>query len=56
MVVTGCGVGVLGWGGGGVVLRMWRVSEFWTSGKVYVLIHTINTSTVCLTQFGQKVN
>ena len=28
------------------------VSEFWTSGIVYMLILTINMSTVCLTQFG----
>ena len=28
------------------------MSEFWTSGIVYMLILTM--STVCLTQFGQK--
>ena len=53
MAVTGCGEGCVGvgvgvcfWGVGG-----W-VSEFWTSGIVYMLILTI----VCLTPFGQKVD
>ena len=45
-------------GGGGCVfggVGRW-VSEFWTSGIVYMLILTISMSTVCLTQFGQKVD
>ena len=32
------------------------VGEFWTSGIVYMLILTISMSTVCLTQFCQKVD
>ena len=32
------------------------VSEFWTSGIVYILIFTISMNTVCLTQFGRKVD
>ena len=52
MVVTGCGDGCVGMFGrvGG-----W-VSEFWKSGIVYMLILIISMSTVCLTQFGQKVD
>ena len=41
MVFTGCGVDVVGWSGcvlGGV--GGW-VSEFWTSGLVYMLILTV---------------
>ena len=58
MVVTGCGVGcvgvevcvcVLGGVGG------W-VSEFWTSDTVCMLILIVSMSTVCVTQFCQKVN
>ena len=64
MCVCGCVVwrslglwrGVLDGGGGCVFgdVGGW-VSEFWTSGVVYMLILTISMSTVCLTQFGQKV-
>ena len=43
------GMGVLGWG------CRW-MSEFLTSGIVYILIFTISMSLVCLTQFGQKVD
>ena len=32
------------------------VSEFWTSGTVYMLKLTISMSIVCLTQFGHKVD
>ena len=32
------------------------VSEFWTSGIVYMLILITSMSTVCLTQFRQKVD
>ena len=52
----GMGMGVLGrrwvcvWGVSG-----W-VSEFWTSGIVYMPIHIIRMNTVCLTQFDHKVN
>ena len=38
------------WGVGG------QVSEFLTSSIVHMLILTISMSTVCLTQFGQKVD
>ena len=41
----------------GVCLGVWVggwVSEFWTSGIIYVLILTVSMSTVCLTQSGQK--
>ena len=47
------GMGVSGWGRG--VFGVW-LSEFWTSGIVYILILTINMSIVWLIQFGQKVN
>ena len=43
--------------GGGVFVGGW-VSE-WVFGQValvYVLILTLSMSTVCLTQFGQKVD
>ena len=56
MVVTGCGVDELD--GDGCILGGgdgW-VSEFWKSGIVCMLILTISMCTVCLTQFGQKVN
>ena len=52
----GVGMGVLGRGGdvfGGVA--GWD-SEFWISGIVYILTLTRSMSTVCLTQYGQKVN
>ena len=45
------GMCVLGWCGG---VCGW-VGEFWTSDIVYMVILTISMSTVCLTQFGQKV-
>ena len=32
------------------------MSEFWTSGIVYILILTLSMSILYLTQFGQKVN
>ena len=51
----GVGMGVLGWGVLGVWVDGW-VSEFWTSDIVYILIFTISMSSVCLTQFGQKVD
>ena len=47
-VCAGVGVCLRGWVGG------W-VSEFWTNGTVYMPILTIHM-TVCLTQFGQKVD
>ena len=43
------------WVGLGVCLGVW-VSEFWTSGIVNTLILTISMSTVCVTQFGQKMD
>ena len=46
----------VGWGEcvfGGV---SWWVIEFWTSGIVYTLMLTISMSTVCLNQFGQKLD
>ena len=52
----GVGRGVLRWWGVGVWgVGRW-VSELWTSGIVCMLILTISMSTVCLTQFGQKVD
>ena len=47
------GMGVLGWVGRVWDVGVW-VSVFWTRGIVYMLILTINMSTVCLTQFGPK--
>ena len=44
-VGMGCVGGVGGW-----------VSEFWTSGIVYMLICTLSMSTVCLPHFNQKVD
>ena len=32
------------------------VTDFWTSGIFYMLIHTISVSTAALTQLGQKVD
>ena len=46
------------WDGDGCVfggVGRW-VSAFWTSGMIYMLILTISMSTVCLTQFDQKVD
>ena len=34
---------------------MW-VSEFWTNDIVYMIIHTISMSMVCLSKYGQKVD
>ena len=54
----GCGDGCVGVGVGGC-LGVWVggwVSEFWTSGLVYMIIFTISMSAVCITQFGQKVD
>ena len=34
---------------------MW-VSEFWTNDIVYMIIHTISMSMVCLGKYGQKVD
>ena len=48
MEVTGCGDGCVFVGVGG-----W-VSEFWTSGIVYMLILTISMSIVCLTNLAKK--
>ena len=50
----GVGMGVLRWGR----VCVWGVdgwvSEFLTSGIVYILILRISMSIVCLTQFGQE--
>ena len=50
------GMGELGWcgfvfGGEGGCL-----SEFWTSGVVYMMILTTSKTILCLTQFGQKAD
>ena len=57
MEVTWCRDGCVGVGWG-CVCGVWGgwVSEFWTNGIVYMLILTKGMSTVCLTQFGQKVD
>ena len=54
MVVIGCESGCIEWGVGVLGGVGGWVSEFWTSGIVYMLILTISMNIVCLTQFGQK--
>ena len=67
LVCVCVGGGVCGWGcvwGGwgvcvclGVLVGGWVsgwVSEFWTSGIVYMLIRTISVNAVCLTQFEEN--
>ena len=47
--------GCVSWGGSGVCMGGW-VSEFETNGIVYLLIHTISMSMVCLDEFGKIVD
>ena len=56
MNVTWCVWGVVCWDGVCVFEGVggW-VSEFWTSGIIYML-NSLSMSTVCLTQFDQRVD
>ena len=54
MEVTRCGGGCVGVGVDG-----WVMIKFWTSSIVYMLmlnIISMSRPTVCITQFGQKVD